>query len=239
MALAIIGKNLEHFGFKGKDAIKFDNLTEFETIEVPAKSDMFKIAGLIGVNKKKLQSLNPEILRWYTPTTSSYKLKVPVGKKAVWDGLAVNDVKAKDYQTYTIKKWGTLKHMNRMYKVPLDELEKLNGFSRHKKLGKGFVIKLPFRKGQSKKDPMYADLYFKKRSWKKRSRKRKYNKIIRTAMRKGKKISNPTQFYTVRKGDTLWTVSRKTGVAMNTIIRSNHGLLKRRMIRSGDKLVIR
>ena len=47
------------------------------------------------------------------------------------------------------------------------------------------------------------------------------------------------QGYTVKKGDSLWAVSRKTGVAMNTIIRSNHGLLKRRMIRSGDKLVIR
>ena len=86
---------------------------------------------------------------------------------------------------------------------------------------------------------MYADLYDKPRSWKKRKRARKYSKIIRTAMRKGKKISNPKQFYTVKKGDTLWTVSRRTGVAMNTIIRSNHKLLKRRMIRSGDKLVIR
>jgi membrane-bound lytic murein transglycosylase D len=58
-------------------------------------------------------------------------------------------------------------------------------------------------------------------------------------MQKGRKISNPSQYYTVQRGDTLWDVARKSGVPLDTIIASNIELIRERMIRAGDKLVIR
>jgi membrane-bound lytic murein transglycosylase D len=84
---------------------------------------------------------------------------------------------------------------------------------------------------------MYADLYERprkvvrvRRAWKKR---------IRKALRRGRKIASPSSFYTVRKGDSLWTVSRKTGTSLDTLIVSNYHILKNRRIRAGDKLVVK
>lgn len=243
MALAIIGKNLSYFGFTGKDKIKFKNLVEFETIEVPANTDIYKVAQKLSIKNSVLRDLNPEIRRWYTPLKGSYKLKVPVGKKAFWDKLNPSEVLAKDHKTYRIKKWGDLKRVAKIYRLPVSVLEDLNGYGRTKYLKKGVLVRLPFRKGQNhRKDKMYADVYrpnrFKRRG-KRYQKKRRYRKIIRVALKKGKKIRTPKQFYTVKKGDTLWTVAKRTGVGMNTIIRSNHTLLKKRMIRAGDKLAIR
>ena len=84
---------------------------------------------------------------------------------------------------------------------------------------------------------MYADLYDKPR--KSVLRRRKYRKRIRLAKRRGKKISSPTTYYTVKKGDSLWSVSRKTGVSLDTLIVSNLNIIKRRQIRKGDRLAIR
>ena len=84
---------------------------------------------------------------------------------------------------------------------------------------------------------MYADLYEKPR----RSvvRKRKYRKQIALAKRKGKVISNPTSWYTVKRGDTLWEVARKNKISLYTLIRTNLNIIGKRMIRAGDKLAVR
>ena len=52
------------------------------------------------------------------------------------------------------------------------------------------------------------------------------------------KISVP-EYHVIRKGDTLWSVSRKMGVSLNTIIRSNYNLARKGRIFPGDKLAIR
>ena len=96
---------------------------------------------------------------------------------------------------------------------------------------------LPFRDDHTKKHQLYADLY--ERPRKSVRRRRAYQKRIRLARRRGKNITNPKEFYIVRKGDSLWNVARKTGVSMDTLIRSNLRLVKRRMVRPGDRLVIR
>ena len=63
--------------------------------------------------------------------------------------------------------------------------------------------------------------------------------MIRRALLRGNKILNPTQFYVVKKGDSLWTVSRKTGTNLNTLIKSNYNIIRRRRIRAGDRLIVR
>lgn len=52
-------------------------------------------------------------------------------------------------------------------------------------------------------------------------------------MNRGKLIKKPTVFYTVKKGDTLWRVAKRTGVPMSTIIRTNSHIVKKRMILQG------
>ncbi|MCT4642115.1 MAG: transglycosylase SLT domain-containing protein [Bacteriovoracaceae bacterium] len=236
MALAIIGKNLESFGF---DDIEFDKPLDFEEITVLENTDLYNLASVIGTSFKEIKKYNPELTRWQVPPKKgNYKVRVPVGIKKNWD-LVVDKtvVQANDYKIYQLKGYASLKHVSRKFKVPVKILETLNGFPKNKRLFPKTAIRLPFRADHSRKNRLYADLYEKPR--KSVRRRRAYQRWIRRGMKKGRKIASPKQFYTVKKGDNLWSIARKTGVGINTIIRSNHKLVKRRMILPGDKLAIK
>ncbi len=238
MALAIIGKNLKSFGF---DEINFHEPLDFEEIEVPSATDLYKLAEALEVDFTELQRLNPEILRWFTPPNQeNYRLRIPVGRKRTWQQTASQqNFKAQDFKAYTVKQSRTrLNNVARRFKIKSKEvLTWLNDAPSNQRLKRGQTILLPFHTNQSIKAPMYADLYERPR----RSvlRYQRYRRLIRRALRRGNKIANPTQYYTVKKGDSLWTVARKTGTNLNTLIKSNYSLIRRRMIRAGDKLAVR
>jgi membrane-bound lytic murein transglycosylase D len=84
---------------------------------------------------------------------------------------------------------------------------------------------------------MYADIF--EKSPKKTGKRRNYSRIVSSNMKGGKLIKNPSIYYTVKKGDSLWKVAQRTGVPMSTIIRTNAHIIKRRGILPGDKLAIR
>lgn len=237
MALAIIGKNLKSFGFQDID---FHEELDFDEIEVKGGQDLIAISEAMGVELEEMQRLNPEVMRWFTPLdVESYKLRVPTGMKATWnDCCSKQDYKAVAYMEYKVRgSRSDLADVARKFKIKdVSVLETINGMPKTKRLERNQVVYLPFRQGQDIRDNMYADLY--ERPRKSVVRRRKYNSRIRTALRRGKKIDNPTRFYTVQKGDSLWSVSRRVGVSMDTIIASNYDLLKGRMIRAGDKLAI-
>lgn len=237
MALAIIGKNLSKFGF---DNIEFQKPLDFEEIIVPPNTDLYKVADVIGETFETMKKYNPELLRWQTPPKGEeYVLRVPVGRKQVYEEKK-NEVNilATTYKEYSLRGRANLKDVGKKFKVPSKVLAELNGFSENKRLLPKTTVLLPFRaEHEARKLAMYKDLYEKPR--KSIVRRRTYNRWIKRGVRKGQVINNPSQFYTVKKGDTLWTIARKTGVNINTIIRSNYKLVKRRMILPGDKLAIR
>lgn len=237
MALAIIGKNLSRFGFED---VEFERALDFEEITVPANTDLYKVADSLELDFRDVKKYNPELLRWQTPPhRGTYTLRVPVGKKVAWESFEnKEEVVATDYKTYQLRGRASLYHVGRKFKVKGKVLSELNGIPVHKKLHPKTVVKLPFRNDHyAKKNRLYADLYEKPR--KSVIRRRTYQRWIKRGNKRGQKISNPSQFYTVQKGDTLWAIARKTGVNINTIIRSNYRLVKRRMILPGDKLAIR
>lgn len=240
MALAIIGKNLKTFGF---EEIDFHEPLDFEEVEVGPATDLFKVAQLLEVDFTEIQRLNPEILRWFTPPSAkTYQVRVPVGKRKEFDICCkanLDDLVASDFMKYSVRgRRSYVSDVARKFKIKDKKvLSWLNNTSGNKKLNRGDTIILPFRDGQNIKANMYADLYERprkvvrvRRAWKKR---------IRKALRRGRKIASPSSFYTVRKGDSLWTVSRKTGTSLDTLIVSNYHILKNRRIRAGDKLVVK
>jgi len=179
-------------------------------------------------------------MRWFvSPRVEKYYLRVPKGfKQKFTQCCAQKDLKAASFQNYQIRgRRATLRDVARKFKVKSYVLEDLNSMRAHNVLKKGKGVVLPFRLGQSKRDRMYADLYEKPR--KSVVRRRKYRSRIKLAQRRGELIRKPTAYYTVKKGDTLWDVSRKTGTSLDTLIRSNLSVVKNRMIRAGDKLVIK
>jgi membrane-bound lytic murein transglycosylase D len=104
-------------------------------------------------------------------------------------------------------------------------------------VAKNQEVILPFREGQNIKEAMYADLYERPRRHARVQM--TYKKQVKMAKAKGEKIANPKEYYTVQKGDTLWTVSKKTGTPLNVLINSNLHVVEGRMIRKGDRIAVR
>ncbi len=237
MALAIIGKNLSAFGFTN---LEFQKPLDFEEITVPGDADLYKLGDVLGLEFEKVKKYNPEVLRWQIPPhLEEYTLRVPVGKKTVWDEIEDKTIViASDYKKYYLRGHSSLRDVARKFKVPVDVLVKLNNGHPTKKMLPRTEVLLPFRNDHvHRKNHLYADLYEKPR--KSIVRKRTYQKWIKRGSRNGKEIQNPTEYYVVKKGDTLWDIAKKTGVNINTIIKSNYKLVKRRMILPGDKLAIK
>ena len=237
MALAIIGKNLDNFGLK---KVEFLKPLDFEEITLPSNTDLYLLSEELGVSFSHLKDLNPELLRWQTPLENpGYRLRIPVGKKSTWLSCCKNkSFAAKQYQVHKVgKKRTTLRRVSKLYKLDSSVLKEFNDFSISKALKPGTKVILPFRIGQSRRDVMYADLFQRKKKRSKRYSLRRSR--IKKAMRLGKKIKNPSKFYRVKKGDSLWRISNLFGTTMDTLILSNLGILQKRSIREGDRLVVR
>lgn len=242
MALAIIGKNLNSFGFTNID---FWEPLDFEEVVVPKMTDMMKVAELIGVEFEDLHALNPELQRWFTPPNSeSYTLRLPRGKSRVLiSALSSTDaterLAATDFQRHRVRSASaSLAEVARVNSIKdVQVLVDLNGRNAQSVFRQGEDVLLPFRRGQDRKDRMYADMY--ERPRKAVVERNQYRQQIKQARQRAKPITNPTEYYVVQKGDSLWSVAKKTGQNMDTLIVSNLSIINQRMIRAGDRLVVR
>ncbi len=236
MALAIIGKNLNVFGF---NEINFEKALDYEEIVVKGNADLYEIAEVLELDFEEVKRYNPEIVRWQIPPyLENYALKVPVGAKDAWDDYKDKDsVVADSYKTYVTNGQSSLQHISKKFKVPVEVLVELNPEINLNKLSPRSVVYLPFREDHSLQASMYADIY--EKSSKKNKRSRRNDRMIAAYSKKGRLIKNPSVFYTVKRGDTLWRVAQRTGVPMSTIIRTNRHIIKRRTILPGDRLAIR
>jgi len=188
---------------------------------------------------EEIYYLNPELLRWYIPPyLEKYRLKVPVGAELVYENCCRDrDFTAHAFQKYKPKTATTIAQVAKKFRIQPSVLEDLNGVAAHKYVAKNQEVILPFREGQNIKEAMYADLYERPR---RHIRARMdYNRQIKIAKAKGEKIAHPKEYYTVQKGDTLWTVAKKTGTPLEVLINSNLHIVESRMIRQGDKIAIR
>lgn len=246
MALAIIGKNLEAFGL---NEINFHEPLDFEEIDVKPNSDIYDISAVLGVEVDEIQRLNPELSRWQTPlNVKNYKIRIPVGKKLAWNECCRDkDFTATRYQQYAADKKISLEKVAKNYRLRPQLLAAMNGISANAFLDRGETIKLPFRDDHTIRDEMYADIY------EKSSKSKKFLKFKRKLYAAKKKESGKKQnsrsyasegkiasrMYIVKPGDTLMQISRKTGVPVRKIQKSNLALLGSRGIQAGDKLVIK
>jgi membrane-bound lytic murein transglycosylase D len=238
MALAIIGKNLDVFGFH---EINFEKALDYEEIMIKGSSDLYEVAEVLELDFEEVKRYNPEIVRWQTPPyMEAYPLRVPVGAKDAWDEYKDKDtVVADNFKTYVTPGDSSLNQISKKFKVPTNVLNDLNPELSDNHLAPKTVVLLPFREDHSLQSSMYADIYEKSSKKMARHKRGSYSRSISAYMKKGKKIKNPSIFYTVKNGDTLWRVAQRSGVPMSTIIRTNAHIIKRRQILPGDKLAIR
>ncbi|MBY0412822.1 MAG: transglycosylase SLT domain-containing protein [Bdellovibrionales bacterium] len=236
MALAIIGKNLKSFGF---DDVEFHEPLDFDEISVPAGTDLVKLSEVMGIEFEEIQRLNPEVLRWFTPPNiADYKLRLPPNTAEKFaECCAKTDLLAVNFQQFVVPKKGmTVAQISKRFKIRKDYVVAgLNNISEKASFAEGDIVKLPFREGEivSADNNLYADLFEKPR----REILKRNSRAIRAKRYAARK--KQMRYYTVKKGETLFTVAQKHGISVKRLIASNADLAKKKKINAGVKLVIK
>lgn len=79
-AATVIGNDPDRFGF----GVDIGDPLEYETVRVPAATDLRHVGERAGIPVWRLRALNPVLVRGVTPPGGSYMLRVPIGSR---DGL--------------------------------------------------------------------------------------------------------------------------------------------------------
>lgn len=204
MALAIIGKNLEYYGFSSLEPVA--NIDTVEVI-IPAKIDLIKLSELLELDYQVFRQMNPEFVRWHTPLEErTYSVQIPKNKLSQFNKLDLNLCAATEFQVSPYKK---LEQASRSHKVPMELLQVLNN-----NWEKGQPVVLPFRKDHDHSDRMYVDLSFSKK------KKNRYYQTSSKRTKSTKQIAS-SHTYTVKSGENLWNISKKLGVSFNKIKKLN------------------
>lgn len=216
VAAAIIAKDPAKYGFAD---IAYLPPIEFDTVSVTGKTDLEVAAKICDVPEKTIRDLNPELRRWCTPPNyENYQLKIPKGKKAVFEveyAKLPEDQRFKDravYTRYRVKRKESLASIARKFGTTQEALAEVNGLGGTKKIA-GRSILIPAKESDerpaAKTDP-----------------------VLSASAEKGvfKK------YYTVKKGDTLASVSKKFNVSSKILMAWNN--LKSKLALSPGKKII-
>jgi len=219
LAAAIIAKEPAKYGFAD---VAYLPPIEFDTVTIRSRTDLELVANLCDVPLKTIRDLNPELRRWCTPPDyPDYQLKIPKGKKEQFE---TEYARLSEEQRYVERmtririraaKKDTLASVARRYGTTPEALAELNRIPMSKRIaGKTLTVPAP---------SAHRDL----------SVTAPRNTSAPVAAENGifKK------YYTIRKGDTLTSVSKKFNVS-TSILQTWNNLKGRFILMPGKKIVV-
>jgi len=210
IAAALVAKDPERYGITN---IKYLEPLQYDKVLVPHPTELKVIATELGVSKKALQTLNPELRRGITPPNMpNYELKVPMGTKQLFVASypEIRKKSVSNVSRHVVRRGDSLWTIARAYGVNIGALKSFNQL-RSNKLRPGQQLAIPY-KGASK---------------------RRSTRTVSYKPPKGAKAAK----YKIRRGDTLWSISRRFDVTV-TQIRKWNGLGRWQKIYPGKTLKI-
>ena len=210
LAVVQIAKQPGKYGF---DDLDWQEPLEWEVVTLPTATDIEVIARLCEVDYHEIKALNPELKRWSTPPeVTNYQLRVPVGSKALFEPRYAELPAAEraNYMHYRIRRGDTLSELASRYGVRTRDIMTMNKISNPNALRVGQDLVLPLRKGYNAK--VVTELAD------------DHNKTRR-------------RYYTVKKGDSLWSISQRFGVSTKQL-RVWNRIGWNNVIRPGQKLKV-
>jgi membrane-bound lytic murein transglycosylase D len=211
LAALLIAKQPEKYGFTD---LEYHQPLEYDAAVLPSSTDIEVIARLSGVEYGQIKTLNPELKRWSTPPgTEDYQVRLPSGSREVFlSGYAdLPERQRANYVRHKVKSGDTLLALSKRYGVRVQDIKSLNRIrnTRAIQIGTNLIIPLnPDATGSTALAELKDD----------------YKRSKRT-------------FYTVRNGDSLWTISRKFNVTEKQL-RVWNRLGWSNVIRPGQRLVV-
>jgi len=218
IAAALIAKEPEKYGFEG---IEYQEPLRYEKVEVPAVVDLRVIAQACEIELEELKELNPELLRWCTPPGNpTYEIKIPDGKKEIFlkNFEALQPAQKFQFKTHVVKKGDTFSQIAKLYRVDLAPLLEINRIKKTTRLSIGMNLLVPIPKDQ----------------------KTTLNLMGGEKKLNGKDLRSDSEeiIYTIKKGDTLWSIANEMGVNIGALSRWNNLHPEKKLI-PGDKIKIR
>lgn len=196
MAATIIAKDPIKYGFEG---IEKEPEIVWEEVKIKRCLDLGVIAKELGCSVKTLKTLNPELLRRYTPPDmKEYLLKIPVGSSkkflAAYDNMP--SPKETSWVRHKIRRGESISTIAARYGVSQYAILAANNLSRRSKIyaGKQLIVPVPLD-----------------RDYNSRSKKRSYSDYEANK-----------SVYMVRSGDTMWDIARAFGTTVSSLRRSNY-----------------
>ncbi len=207
IALALITKNLDKFGFNPDDFI-FTTPITFDEVKINQQIDVFTISKICGCSVEEIIELNPHLRQ---PVTPPYEvsIRVPAGRgELVREKLKILEYFSSRYEplvregyylpfpseTYSRRIQGGWLYIYPNKQLSFDEFVELF----HIPEGKFSYVRNALASGRAIKIPIEV--------W-----------------------TRPFILYRVRRGDTIYSISRKFGVSVSAIKRVN-GLKKSRIV---------
>lgn len=223
LAAAIIAKEPAKHGFAD---VAYLPPIEFDVVKIPSRTDLEVAAKACGVSDKTLRELNPELRRGSTPPNyPDYQLKVPKGAGAVFEAEYAKIPETERYVErvatvkYRAKKRDTLASIARRFDTTPQAIAELNHLGRGKKKLKGRVLTVPVQVASVEEQAPV--------------------KKARVEVQ-AKAKAEPKEFhkyYTVKKGDTLYSLAKKFNVTARMLSAWNN-MKTKVVLKPGKRIIV-
>jgi len=200
------------------DLLHIEDEQGYDIVELDSQIDLALAADMAGISTNDLYQMNPAFNRWATAPKGPHRLLLPKENSQQFKDKLAQLPKSKriNWVRYKIKSGDTLSQIARKYRTSTTLIKSVNK-----------IKKTNIRAGKYLLIPT-ATKSLKKYSLSQSSRLSK----IKNTSRKGNKT-----IYTVKSGDSLWTISRKYKVKTRSLAKWN-GMAPIDTLKIGQKLVI-
>ncbi len=194
----------------GLDRISVDPPLEYETLVVNKQVHLTNVAKSIGVDRKILKDLNPE-LRYEILPGENYRLNIPPGSSdtlmAKIDRIPISHLPQRAYVYHRVRHGESLSVIARKYRTSVGKIMRANNMRRSNYIVAGKRIKIPQR-----------------------------GYMAQTSQIIQKPKNGQALTHRVRKGDSLYIIAKQYGTTTKKIQDLNH--LKTTMLYKGQVLTI-
>ncbi|HIJ81075.1 MAG TPA: transglycosylase SLT domain-containing protein [Desulfuromonadales bacterium] len=216
LAAAIIAKDPARYGFAD---IAYLNPIEFDTVNIPARTNLDIAAKICGATYEVIKELNPDLRHWCTPPNyPDYQLKLPKGCKSQFEteyAKIPEDQRFTDrvlYTRYNVRKRGeSLKTVARRFGTTAAVLAEVNGIASNSRIA-GTTLLVPVKQT--------VDFRHEGRSAKAHPGKGSFAK-----------------YYTVKQGDTLASLAKRFNVSTSLLSAWNN-LKTKVALKPGRRIII-
>lgn len=228
LAICKIVRNLETLGFEPIDWNVDPGLQE---VKVKGGTDLMALSKTCGLSWDDFEELNPAFRRTVAPPEYESSVWLPSGKiPYAMAYLAKPESRPfAGYAKYEVRSGDSWWSISRRHEVPVAVLRKINSEIAGSTLQPGQEIMIP---AQPRNEAIVAAPGGTKTA--------QAESKVRTADAKAEKtrtLATKRANYTVKSGDSVWSVARKFEVSVDTLLASN-GMKSGKELRVGQKLYV-